>query len=111
MNAQLAALREADFPGAYRRASTGVQQKFTLPQFEAMVRRNYGGLASARRVEFGSFNVHGSAALLQVYFFAADGGVRVFAYSLVAEDDGWKIGGVEEISSYRPHQQLAGSHV
>ena len=43
VNDQLAAFRAADFPSAYRQAATGVQQKFTLPQFEAMVRRELRG--------------------------------------------------------------------
>lgn len=111
VNDQLAAFRAADFPGAYRRATTGVQQKFTLEQFEAMVRRNYAEMANARRVEFGSVKVEGSTALVQVFFFAGDGSVRVFLYSLISEERGWKIGGVEELNRNRPSQQIAGTHV
>lgn len=111
VNGQLAAFRAADFPNAYRRASIGVQQKFTLPQFESMVRRNYAEMANAQRVEFGSVRVDGATALVQVYFFASDSSVRTFVYSLIFEDDGWKIGGVEELSRYRPDQSLAGTHV
>ena len=68
-------------------------------------------MANAQRVEFGSVKVEGSAALVQVFFFAGDGSVRVFLYSLISEDGGWKIGGVEELSRSRPSQQLAGTHV
>src|SRR3954470_8872636 len=85
VNDQLAAVRAADFPGAYRYAATGVQQKFTLPQFEKMLRRNYGGLARAQRVEFGSVEVHGNNAIVQVFFFATNGAVRSFVYNLIAE--------------------------
>jgi len=111
VNEQLAAMRASDYPGAYRRASSGVQQKFTLPQFESMVRRSYGGLAAAHRVEFGAVELEGSTAYLQVFFFAANGSVRSFVYSLIAEDDGWKIGGVEEWSRYRPYQRLSGTNI
>ncbi|MEP6956905.1 MAG: DUF4864 domain-containing protein [Chthoniobacterales bacterium] len=111
VNEQLAAFRAADYPGAYRRASSGVQQKFTLPQFEQMVRRKYRGLASAQRVEFGSVSVQGGTALMQVFFFAPNGAARLFVYTLSAEEGGWKIGGVEELTRYQPRQQLAGTHI
>ena len=96
VNDQLAAFRADDFPSAYRQAATGVQQKFTLPQFEAMVRRDYVEMAHAQRVEFGSVRVEGNTALIEVFFFGGDA-ARVFVYSLIAEGDGWKIGGVEEL--------------
>ncbi|MEP6821875.1 MAG: DUF4864 domain-containing protein [Chthoniobacterales bacterium] len=111
VNDQLAAFRADDFTSAYRQASTGVQHKFTLPQFEAMVRRNYAEMANAQRVEFGSVRTEGSTALVQVFFFAGDGSARVFLYSLIAEDGGWKVGGVEEISRFRPNQQVTGTYV
>lgn len=111
VNEQLAAFRSDDFSSAYRKASIGVQHKFTLPQFEAMVRQNYAEMANARRVEFGSVRTEGSTALVQVFFFAGDGSARVFLYSLIAEDGGWKVGGVEEISRYRSNQQVIGTCV
>lgn len=111
VNQQLAAFRADDFTSAYRQASIGVQHKFTLSQFEAMVRRNYAEMADAQRVEFGSVRAEGSTALVQVFFFAGDGSARAFIYSLSAEDGGWKVGGVEEISRYRPNQQVKGTSV
>lgn len=110
VNDQLAAFRAADFPGAYRHAAAGVQQKFTLPQFEAMVRWNYGVLSQAQRVEFGPVKVQGTSAIVQVFFFAADGGVRSFLYNLVAENGGWKIDGVQEVGTHHATGPLAGSH-
>lgn len=110
VNDQLAALRAADYSNAYRRAAAGVQQKFTLPQFESMVRRNYGAITRAHRVEFGSVKANGSSAAVQVYFFGPRGGVRCFIYSLTAEGDGWKIEGVEEVRAYESGVPLVGSH-
>ena len=52
----------------------------------------------------------GSAAV-QVFFAARDGSVRVFLYNLIAEEGGWKIGGLEELNRYWPRQPLAGMHV
>lgn len=110
VNDQLAAFRAADYPGAYRYAASGVQQKFTLPQFETMVRRSYGHMAHAQRVEFGRVQVQGGSALVQVFFFARDGSVRTFVYSLTSEGSGWKIDGVDEVAPSPRRQPLAGSH-
>ena len=110
VNAQLAAFRAEDFTSAYRNAATGVQQKFTLPQFESMVRRNYSQITHARRVEFGSVKVQGSSATVQVYFFDEHGGMRVFLYSLISEGRSWKVGGVEEARTYRLNRALGGTH-
>lgn len=110
VNRQLAAFRADDFPSAYRQAASAVQTKFTLAQFEAMIRRDYAQMAHARRVEFGPVNVHGSAAIVQVYFFAADGSVRSFLYSLMAERGAWKIDGAEEVRVSPRMPQLSGSH-
>ncbi len=109
VNQQLAAFRTDDFQGAYRQAATGVQQKFTPSQFESMVRRNYPEMTRARRVEFGLVRVQGGTALVQVFFFAENGEVRSFIYSLTNEDEAWKIEGVEELKNYRRVQPLAGT--
>jgi hypothetical protein len=106
---QLVALRTADFPSAYRHAATGVQRKFTLAEFETMVRRHYPEMTRARRVEFGLVRVEDRSALVQVFFFEENGTVRSFIYSLINEDADWKIDGVEELESYRRDQPLAGS--
>jgi hypothetical protein len=92
---QLAAFRAADYSSAYRQAASGVQQKFTPPQYEAMIRRDYGDLSGAQRIEFGFVKVAGSSAVVQVYFCGANGYIRSFLYSLVAEGDSWKINGVQ----------------
>lgn len=92
---QFAAFRAADYSSAYRQAASGVQQKFTAPQYEAMVRRDYGDLSGAQRIEFGLVKVSGATAVVQVYFCGANGYIRSFLYTLVAEGDSWKINGVQ----------------
>ena len=92
---QLAAFRAADYSSAYRQAASGVQQKFTAPQYEAMIRRDYGDLSGAQRIEFGFVKVNGAAAVVQVYFCGPNGYSRSFLYSLVAEGDSWRINGVQ----------------
>ncbi len=92
---QLAAFRAADYTDAYRQASSDVQQKFTPPQYEAMIRRDYGGISDAQRIEFGFVKVSGSSAVVQVFFRSTNGSGRAFLYSLIAEGDSWKINGVQ----------------
>ena len=67
---QVAAFRAADYSSAYRHAASGVQQKFTVPQFEAMIRHDYGEIMKAERIEFGFVRVSGSMAIVHVFFIA-----------------------------------------
>ena len=91
----LSAFRAADYSSIYRQASSGVQQKFTPPQYEAMIRRDYAEVARAERIEFGFVKASGSSAIVQVFFRDSSGANHCFLYSLIAEDGLWKINGVE----------------
>jgi hypothetical protein len=91
----LTAFRAADYSSVYRQASSGVQQKFTPPQYEALIRRDYAEVARAQRIEFGFVKVSGSSAVVQVFFRDPNGSVHAFLYSLIAEGDAWKINGVQ----------------
>jgi Domain of unknown function (DUF4864) len=108
---QLAAFRAADYSSAYRYAASGVQQKFTVPQFEAMIRRDYGDMTNAQRIEFGLVKVIGSAAVVQVFFVAENGSARSFLYSLITEGDSWKINGVQPMQSAPPGHRPAGLQI
>jgi hypothetical protein len=108
---QLAAFRAADYSSAYRQAASGVQQTFTAPQYEAMIRRDYGDMTGAQRIEFGFVKVNGSAALVQVFVGEANGSFRAFLYSFVAEGDSWKINGVQPMRSLPRGKQPAGLHI
>ena len=102
---QLSAFRAADFSRAYRNASTRVQQKFSLPQFENMIRRNYAEMMKdTPRIEFGAVQTQGENAMLQVFFFPERGDARAFLYSFVIEDGVWKIEGVERLPMSRSRQ-------
>ena len=109
VNQQLVAFRTSDFRSAYHYAATGVQQKFTLTQFEAMVRRDFPEMTRSHRVEFGLVRIQGGTALVQVFFIGRDGMARSFLYSLTNEDAVWKIDGVEELKSYHRDLPLSGS--
>jgi hypothetical protein len=108
---QLAAFRAADYSSAYRQAASGVQQKFTAPQYEAMVRRDCGDLSGAQRIEFGLVNVSGSGALVQVFLLGPNGSIRPFLYSLIAEGGSWKINGVQPMPSLPRWKRLSGLHI
>jgi hypothetical protein len=108
---QLAAFRAADYSGAYRHAASGVQQKFTLPQFEAMVRREYGEMTNAQRVEFGFVKVAGAAAMVEVFVVDQNGSTRSFLYSLSAEGDSWKIDGVQPGRTKPPGHRPTGLQI
>jgi len=105
---QLAAFRAADYSSAYHQAASGVQQKFTVPQYVAMIRRDYGDISGAQRIEFGFVKVSGATAVVQVFVREANGSVRAFLYSLIAEGDSWKISGVQP---QRAGFRRAGLHI
>ena len=110
VNRQLSALRSDDFDGAYRHAASGVQQKFSRPQFELMIRRDFASMTQAQRVEFGTVQVAGGTALVQVFLTAPNGAMRGFLYSFTAEADGWKIDGVQPLGP-QPVRRPPGLHI
>ena len=110
VNRQLFALRTEDFDSAYRHAASGVQQKFSRAQFELMIRRDFSSMTEAQRVEFGTVQVAGAAALVQVFLTTPDGAMRGFLYSFTAEGDGWKIDGVQPLGP-QPLRHLRGLHI
>ncbi|MEN3367937.1 MAG: hypothetical protein V7609_80 [Verrucomicrobiota bacterium] len=105
---QLAAFRVADYSGAYRHAASGVQQKFTAPQYEAIIRREFADMFGAQHIEFGFVKVNGPAAVVQVFFCGANGSIRSFVYSLIAEGGSWKINGIQ---SMQGESRPAGLHI
>lgn len=107
VNEQLSAFRTADFPSAYRHSAAVVQQKFSLAQFELMVRRDFASMTETGPVEFGEVRVVGAAALAQVFLTGPDGAVHGYLYSFTAERDGWKIDGVQSLGP-RPARRLPG---
>jgi len=110
VNRQLFALRTDDFDSAYRHAASGVQQKFSRSQFELMIRRDFSSMTEAQRVEFGTVQVAGAAALVQVFLTTPDGVMRGFLYSFTAEGGSWKIDGVQPLGP-QPLRHLRGLHI
>jgi hypothetical protein len=108
---QLTAFRVADYSTAYRQAASGVHQKFTVSQFEEMIRRDFREMTNAQRVEFGFVKINGSAAVVQVFFVDENGSACSCLYSLTAEGDSWKINGVQPMQSAPPGHRSAGLRI
>lgn len=108
VNGQLANFRDADFPGAYRHASSGIQQRFNLDQFSDMIRNEYSRIVRAQRVEFGFVESSGRHAVIQVFFIDAAGQVTPCIYTLVSEGEGWKIDGARVLRRWPASTRLGG---
>lgn len=98
VEAQLKAFQNGDYGAAYEFASAGLQQKFTVPLFERLIRRGYPALPRHTRAELGIGREAGKdrvAIVVSVY----DGRGRQtdYLYLLVGQSDGWRIEGVEAV--------------
>ncbi len=110
----LAACRSADFPLAYHAATVGVQERFSLVQFERKLRRDYQPLAAADHVEYGAVRHprdNAAKAQVDVYFISREGEATGWTYSLVFEDNDWKIDGAEPTPGWPAGQRLGGLKV
>jgi len=108
---QVSAFRSDDYAGAYQQASTDFQQKFDIEAFEDLARTEYPGLLHASRVEFGAVHGRGRRAVIPAYFFLKDGDVIPCVYSLVREEEAWKIDGVRVLRRLPPGQRLSGTRL
>ncbi len=105
---QLSAFREEDYPGAYRQVSTGFQERFNIESFTDMARIEYPGLVNAQHVEFGAVRFDGAHAYIPAYFFLEEGDIVPCIYTLVREEDGWKIDGVRVLKRWPSNRRLGG---
>lgn len=105
---QVSAIRRANFATAYGQSSNDVQQKFTLPQFEQMVRRQYSQLGKGGRIEFGRVDVDHLNATVEATLVTSDGLAESFEFALVAEGEAWKVSGVRAIGLANQTQRAIG---
>jgi hypothetical protein len=105
---QLAAFRADDYSSAYREASVGFQEKFNLEAFADLARTDYPALLHATRVEFGETKFRGRNAYLSAYFIMPEGDIIPCIYSLVREDDAWKIDSVRVLPRWPANRRLGG---
>lgn len=95
VEAQLAALKEGDFPTAYGFAARGIKTQFDLRVFALMLKRGYAPLLRHESADIGLVRDDGEGAA-QVEVTVVDGLQRATAYRywLVREEAGWRITGV-----------------
>jgi hypothetical protein len=104
----IAAFREDDYVSAYRQVSAGFQERFNIEAFSDLARTEYPSLRRAQRVEFGAVRFEGRHAILPAYLFLADGDVIPCVFSLVNEDDSWKIDGARVLRRWPAGRRLGG---
>lgn len=105
---QLSAFRSADYARAYSQASYGIHQKFKPQEFMNMIREDYAGIVDAEHVEFGIVRCRDRHALIQVFFTDRDGTVLPCIYSLVYENEAWKIDGARMLPRWPAGSRLGG---
>jgi hypothetical protein len=106
---QLNAFRADDYPGAYRQVSMSFQEKFNLESFAELARAEYPGLVRAARVEFGAVRFEGRHAFIPAYFFLAEGDIVPCVYTLIREEDGWKIENARVQKRWPSNRRLGGT--
>lgn len=105
---QISAFRSEDFAAAYRQASTGFQEKVNIDAFSDLARTSYPDLIRATRVEFGAVHLDGRRAVIPAYFFLPEGDVIPCIYSLIREDDAWKIDRARVLRRWPAGRRLGG---
>ncbi len=88
---KLHALREADYPRAYRQVSLSMQERYNLDAFAEFVRTDHPDLIRYERIEFGAISQQARHALVPAYFFMRGGEIASVHYILVFEEGRWKI--------------------
>jgi hypothetical protein len=106
---QLSAFRADDYSGAYQQVSMGFQEKFNIESFTDLARIEYPGLMRASRVEFGAVRFEGRQAFIPAYFFLPEGDIVPCWYSLIREEDGWKIDGARVMKRWPANRRLGGT--
>ncbi len=104
IEAQLAAWRAGDHPGAYALAASGIRQRYSLDAFVALVQRSYPEIAGNLRAELGVPVVNDAGARISVRVFASEERAVNYRYLLVREDGAWRISGV--IGETRPLNEV-----
>jgi len=105
---QFAACRSDDYPAAYQQASATIQQRFPLERFAGMARNDYARVVKSGRVEFGAWQRQGRRAVVEVFYISRDGTVLPCLYTLVYEEEAWKIDGMRWVKAWQSAQPMRG---
>lgn len=106
---QLGDLRGHEYSKAYEYASQGIQSRFNLEQFTAMVETSYPGMTRVVRAEYGQVETHGRHATMQVYLIGPSGEVMPCVYMMVREGESWRIDGARLLAPWPPNVRMEGT--
>ena len=86
-----------------------IERKFdNIVAFSELARTDYPGLRRARRVEFGAVHFEGRHAIIPAYLFVDDGDIIPCIYTLVNEENVWKIDGARILHRWPAGRRLGG---
>lgn len=94
---QFHAFREGDYARAWSFAAPAIQEQYSVPAFERLVRDGYPIIAYWRAVSFGEVQDNGREAVVLVSVRGRSGRTRFFQYLLLNESGRWRINGVVEV--------------
>ena len=106
--AQFEACRLDDFGKAYGQASRGVQEHFTLVQYVSKIRTEYGRISQPQRLQFGSTSYEYHRAMVEVYFLSPRGQITPALFTMIQENDLWRIENFEVYETWPLGHRLAG---
>jgi hypothetical protein len=109
--AQFEACRLDDFDKAYGQASRDVQEHFTLIQYVSKIRTEYGRISQPQKLQFGSTSVEYHRTVVEVYFLSARGQVTPALFTMIQENDLWRIENFEVFETWPLGRGLAGCSV
>jgi hypothetical protein len=109
--AQFEACRSDDFDKAYGQASRGVQEHFTLIQYVSKIRTEYGRISQPQKLQFGPTSLEYHRTMVEVYFMSARGQVTPALFTMIRENDIWRIENFEVFETWPLGRGLAGCSV
>ncbi len=100
IQSQFDALAKDDFAQAFTYASPLIQQLFGSPQnFGKMVTQSYPMVHRAEDVRFLDLRSIGGSLYQKVQVRDAKGEIFIFDYQMIQNENGWKINGVQLVTS------------
>ena len=105
---QLVELRGGDYSRAYEYESRGIQRRYSVEQFAAMVQTTYPGMTQVSRAEYGPAQTNGRHATVEVYLIGPEGEVMPCVYMMVREGDAWRIEGARVMEPWPPNVRMEG---
>jgi CHASE2 domain-containing sensor protein len=94
---QLEAFRSGNYDRAYAIAAAGLQRSIDRQRFEAMIRRDYPGIAENASLALGDLVHDDDSASLNVTVVTASGRSFQYQYRLALEKDAWRVTGVTPV--------------